>query len=164
MEEKKKRKLLKRNSLLNYPISGEAGEADCFEHTVSGYKCNVKWYGFVACTFSICLAVVWLLGYAMPQANSDVSNLLLRITQCFSLQAASNSNSHRVFVACMSQTKECSSLCCMCHGLELFWIKQCWGNQIHGGYSNNLIRKTIKMLQVVVAKLEPVSYIQRQVV
>lgn len=37
--------------------------------------------------------------YAMPQANSDVSNLLLPITQCFSLQALANSNSCRVFVA-----------------------------------------------------------------
>lgn len=57
--------------------------------------------------------------YAVPQANSDVSNLLLPITQCFSLQALANSNSCRVFVARMSQTQEYSSHCCVCRSLEL---------------------------------------------
>lgn len=42
------------------PFLGEAGEAGCFENTISQYKCNVKWCGFVTCTFSMCLAVVWL--------------------------------------------------------------------------------------------------------
>lgn len=114
------------------PFLAEAGEADCFENTISGYKRNEKWYSFVAYTFSICLAVVWLLGYAIPQTNSYGSNLLLCITQCFSLQASANSNSQRVFVAHMSHTKEYSSLCCTCHNLELTWIKQCRGNQTCG--------------------------------
>lgn len=105
------------------PFLGEVGEADCCENTISQYKCDVKCYSFVTCIFSMCLAVVWLLGYAMPQANSDVSNLPLHITQCFSLQALANSKSGRVFVACMSQSQVSSSHCCVCRSLELSWIK-----------------------------------------